>query len=118
MTNTMTKDQLIEQREQLRQNINSINQEIQRMEDLEKPFVAAISAFNGGGETRFETEELARKKFMQYGKMPVYRKGVSHGAFLYKYNDDGSKTLIDVQPIGQDDFYPYQFDQVTSDLAV
>lgn len=117
MTTTMTKEQLIQKREQLRGNINSINQEIRRIEDLEKPFVAAISASNGGGETRCETEELARKKFNEYAKKAVYRKGVSYGAFLYKYNDDGSKTLIDVQPINQDDFYPYQFDQEISDLA-
>jgi hypothetical protein len=117
MTTTMAKDQLIEKREQLRRNINNINQEIRGIEDLEKPYVAAISASNGGGETRFETEEQARKKLKEYTNKDIYRGGVSYGAFLYKYNDDGSKSLLDVQPITQDDFYPYQFDQETSDLA-
>lgn len=110
MTTTMTKDQLIVKREQLRENINGINREIRRIKELEKPYVAAISATNGGGETRFKTEKLARKKFEEYAKKDIYRGGASHGAFLFKYNDDGTKTLLDVQPIGKDDFYPYQFD--------
>lgn len=117
MTNTMTKDQLIQQREQLRGKINNINDEIRRIEDLEKPFVAAISATNGGGETRYDSEEMARKKLEAYAKKEVYRGGISHGAFLYKDNEDGSKTLLDVKPIAQEDFYPYQFDQEITDLA-
>lgn len=110
-TATKTKNQLIFKRDQLLENINDINQELRRMEDMEKPYVAAISGYSGGGETRFKTEEQAQKKFQEYCKKTYYRNGLAHGAFLYKLNDDGSKFLIDSQPIGQKDFFPYQFDK-------
>jgi hypothetical protein len=111
MTATLTKEQLIEKREELRERMNGVDEEIRRMECLEKPFVAAISAYSGGGETRYETEEQARKKFKEYCGKTYYRNGVSHGAFLYKYNEDGTKTLLDVHAMNQKDFFPYQFDQ-------
>jgi hypothetical protein len=111
MTATLTKEQLIEKREGHRVSMNKIDDEIRRMECLEKPFVAAISSYSGGGETRCETEELARKKFNEYCRKTYYRSGISHGAFLYKYNEDGTKTLLEVHPMNQKDFFPYQFDQ-------
>lgn len=111
MNATLTKDQLIEKREEHRISMNKINDEIRRLECLDKPFVAAISAECGGGETRCETEEQARKKFEEYCGKTHYRRGVIHGAFLYKYNEDETKTLLDVHPINKEDFFPYQFNK-------
>lgn len=110
-TQTMTKNQLIFKRDQLLEGINDINQELRRMEDLEKPYVAAISGSNGGGETRFKTQKEAQKKFQEYAGKSQYRNGVAHGAFIYMLNHDGSKFLIDSQPIGDENFFPYQFDK-------
>lgn len=110
-TKTMTKNQLIHKRDELLDNVNDINQELRRMEDMEKPYVAAISGINGGGETRFKTEKEAQKKFREYCERSQYRNGVAHGAFIYMLNDDGSKFLIDSQPIGDENFFPYQFDK-------
>ncbi|MGX1195797.1 hypothetical protein [Metabacillus sp. SLBN-84] len=111
MTMTMTKNQLIDKAERLRQELNKTKEEIRRVEDLERPYVAAISSYSGGGESRFETEELARKKFTDYCMKDYYKNGLTYGVFLYKLNEDGTKTLLENHPMGRKDFFPYQFDQ-------
>lgn len=105
----MTKNQLIVKRERLLEELNDINQELRRMEELEKPYIAAISSYNGSGETKCKTEVQARKKYQEYCGKTYYRNGLTRGAYLYQFNADGTKTLLDYHPMGQKDFYPRLF---------
>lgn len=108
----MNKSQLQMKQAQLRNELTRIEKELSLIESLERPFKAAISSHGGLGNVGFKTEEKARKKYEQYCKKYLYRGGTTHGAYLYKVNEDGSKTLLDYQPINTPDFYPYEFDKV------
>lgn len=57
----MTKNELIVKRERLLEELNDINQELYHMENLEKPYVAAITTRSGDGEVKCKTEAQARK---------------------------------------------------------
>lgn len=107
----MSKQQLLIQREQLLTKLQNLDQEISHLDNMEKPYVAAISSYSGGGKVSFKTEEQARRKFEEYCGKTYYRNGLTNGAYLYKHNHDGSKTLLEVKEMGRPDFYPYEFDR-------
>lgn len=107
----MNKKELIVKREHLLEELNDINQKLNRIEELEKPYVAAISSYSGGGEMKCMTEAQARRKFEDYCGKTYYRNGLSYGTYLYRLNADGTKTLLDYQPMGRKDFYPPLFEK-------
>lgn len=107
----MTKNELFAKRTDLQNQLDAVNQEISVLESNEKPFVAAISSYSGGGSLTFKTEAQARKKYEEYCKKNYYRNGLSYGAYLYKNNEDGAKTLIDYKPMGHSWFYPDGFEK-------
>lgn len=107
----MNKSQLVVQRNKLRNELNQIEGELSLLESLERPFKAAILSRKGSGKMSFKTEEDARKKYEEYCGKDQFRGGTSHGAYLYKLNKDGSKTLLDHHAINNPDFFPYEFSE-------
>lgn len=74
--------------------------------NLEKPFVANVSAYSGHYSMQFNTEQKARKKLNEYASKQYFKNGLNYGVYLYKWNEDGSKTLIESIPLGRKDFTP------------
>lgn len=86
-----------------------IEREFERRNNLEKPYVAAISSYSGGGKMQFKTEEQARKKLKEYAGKTYFKNGLSYGVYLYRHNPDGTKTLLESKPMGTKDFRPHGF---------
>jgi hypothetical protein len=106
MTN---KEYLIARKADLQQEIEDINQKLTIIENMEKPYVANVSAYSGHYSVQFKTVEKAIEKLKEYASKQYFRNGLNYGVYLYKWNEDGSKTLIDYTPLGRKDFYPNEF---------
>lgn len=96
--------ELEKQRESLEQQIHEINKEITRLTNLEKPYVANVSAYSGHYSMQFKTEEQARKKLDEYATKIYFKNGLNYGVYLYKWNEDETKTLLETIPMGRKNF--------------
>ncbi|WP_078598630.1 hypothetical protein [Evansella clarkii] len=105
----MTEKQLLEEKEKLLVRIGTIDEKLKRIENMKKPYVACISSYSGGGRSAFATEAQARKKLDEYSGKQYFRNGLSWGTYLFKHNEDGTKTLIEVRPMNRPNFYPSEF---------
>lgn len=91
---------------ELEQELKNINKQLIQVENLEKPFVANVSAYSGHYSTQFKTEEQARKKLNEYKSKQYFKNGLNYGVYLYKWNTDQTKELLEVIPLGRKDFKP------------
>lgn len=105
----MNKIELTEKRADLIKEISNIDAQLEQIKQLEKPYVACISSYSGGGQAAFKTEKQEKIKLNEYANKDYFRNGLSYGAYLYKHNQDGSKTLLENRPINKSDFYPPMF---------
>jgi hypothetical protein len=97
---------LLEMRDNLRKELNDIEDLIIVMENLQKPYVANVYAYSGHYSMQFETEEKARKKLQEYAGKTRFKNGLNYGVYLYKWEEDGTRTLLEVIPKGQKNFKP------------
>ncbi|MES9681767.1 hypothetical protein ABWK22_02380 [Gottfriedia acidiceleris] len=102
----MDKEYLLLRKSELENEIIDINKQLTIINNLEKPFVANVSAYSGHYSMQFKTEEKARKKLMEYASKQYFKNGLNHGVYLYKWNEDGTKTLLEVIPKGRRNFQP------------
>lgn len=105
----MNKDELLQRKTELENELKDIENKLYIIENLEKPFVANVSAYSGHYDMQFNTEDQARKKLNEYKSKLYFRNGLNYGVYLYKWNEDGSKTLLEYHPVGRDNFYPSSF---------
>lgn len=89
--------------------INEVEEELKKLSRLEKPYVASVDAHSGHYESSFNTEEKARKKMEEYSRKQYIKNGLNYGVYLYKWNTDQTKKLIEFHPKGDKDYYPYRF---------
>jgi hypothetical protein len=102
----MNKQELLERKEQLEEEIYQIDQQLYILTNLEKPYVANVSAYSGHYSMQYKTEFQARKKLNEYASKQYFKNGLNYGVYLYKWNEDGSKTLLESIPMGRQDFKP------------
>lgn len=100
----MDKKTLLTKKTALEEELETINQQLVLIENLEKPFVANVSAYSGHYSSQFKTEAQARKKLNEYAGKNYFRNGLNYGVYLYKWNEDGTKTLLESIPVGKKDF--------------
>ena len=100
----LKKAELEKQRESLQQQIHEISEKINTLTNLEKPYVANVSAYSGHYSMQYKTEEEARKKLDEYASKPYFRNGRNYGVYLYKYEEDGTRTLLETIPVGHKNF--------------
>lgn len=102
----MVKEELLKRKVALQEEIVAIDDKIRILTNLEKPYVANVSAYSGHYEMQFKTVEQARKKLDFYYSRDYFKNGLNYGVYLYKHNEDGTKTLIENRPKGRKDFTP------------
>ena len=105
----MNKEQLLNRKLEIESELEEIDQKLRIIKNLEKPYVANVSAYSGHYDMQFKTEEQARKKLNEYKGKLYFKNGLNYGVYLYKWNEDGTKTLLESIPVGRDNFYPSQF---------
>ena len=102
----MDKTTLLTRKTALEEELENINKQLVIIENLEKPFVANVSAYSGHYSMQFKTETQARKKLQEYAGKRYFRNGLNYGVYLFKWNEDGTKALLDSIPLGRADFKP------------
>lgn len=102
----MNKQELLEKKSQLEEKIYEIDQQLYILTNLEKPYVANVSAYSGHYSMQYKTETQARKKLSEYASKQYFKNGLNYGVYLYKWNEDGTKELLVVIPMGRKDFKP------------
>jgi phosphoglycerol transferase MdoB-like AlkP superfamily enzyme len=102
----LDKKALLLKKSELEKEMEEINKQLRIIENLEKPFVANVSAYSGHYSSQFKTEQQARKKLKEYASKTYFKNGLNHGVYLYKWNEDGTKELLEVIPLGKKDFTP------------
>lgn len=100
------KEYLLARKEELKQSLADIEILLNLIDNLEKPYVANVSAYSGHYSTQFKTEEQAKKKLEEYASKRYFRNGLNYGVYLYKWNEDGTKTLIESRAVGRKTFQP------------
>jgi hypothetical protein len=103
------KKYLIARKAELEKEIEEIEYKLEVMINMEKPYVANVSAYSGHYSMQFKTVEKAIEKLNEYASKQYFKNGLNYGVYLYKWNEDGSKTLIDYKSVGRKDFYPNEF---------
>lgn len=106
---TIRKRILLSQKEEAEKELNRIDGELLKLDRLEKPYVAVVSAYSGTYSASFSKEEAARKKMNEYFGKRYFKNGLNYGVYMYKWNEDGSQTLLEVKPKATKDFYPAGF---------
>lgn len=100
----LKKAELEKQKASLEEQIHEVNKEITRLINLEKPYVANVSAYSGHYSMQFKTEAQARKKLDEYASKVYFKNGLNYGVYLYKHEEDGTKTLLETIPMGRKNF--------------
>lgn len=105
----LEKQMLLSRKEELERELNLVEHQLTNIDRLEKPYVAVISSYSGGSSARFGSEKAARNKMNEYFSKKYFRNGLTYGVYLYKWNEDLTKTLLEVKPKATKDFYPLGF---------
>ncbi|AGR46617.1 hypothetical protein vBBak6_064 [Bacillus phage v_B-Bak6] len=100
---------LLAERQKIENELHRVDGKLLLLDRLEKPYVAEVSSYSGGGSMSFATEAAARNKMIEYYNKKYYRNGLNYGVYMYKWNEDGSQTLLEVKPKATKDFYPAGF---------
>lgn len=95
---------LVAKKEELQRLIADIDKELTYLDNMEKPYVACIQSYGGGGSSAFKTLAEAEKRLEEYEDKKYYRNGLNYGVYLYKYLEDGSKKMLKVIPIQKGHF--------------
>ncbi|MCY8513729.1 hypothetical protein [Bacillus atrophaeus] len=110
MVNTQSlkekREELEKEKRVLEQKLEDVESEITLINNMQKPYVANVLAYSGHYSMQFEKEEKAKKKLYEYASKRYFKNGLNHGVYLYKWNEDGSKTLLESIPIGRENFKP------------
>ncbi|MBN7742772.1 hypothetical protein JYA35_09225 [Bacillus velezensis] len=85
------KEELEKKKRVLKQKLEDIESKIIQINNMQKPYVANVSAYSGHYSMQFENEEKAKKKLYEYASKRYFKNGLNHGVYLYKWNEDGSK---------------------------
>lgn len=102
----MNKEELLQKKESLESELVNVERQLVLLERLQKPYVANVSAYSGHYSMQFKKEEQARRKLSEYASKTYFRNGLNYGVYLYKWNEDGSKTLLESIPLGRKNFVP------------
>lgn len=100
------KEYLLARKKELLQEINDIDEKLIVIENMEKPYVVNVSAYSGHYSMQFKTLDKAKKKLNEYAAKTYFKNGLNYGVYLYKWNDNGTKTLLESIPLGRKDFTP------------
>ena len=84
---------LLKRKNELEKELNEIEEKLFVLENLEKPYVANVSAYSGHYQTQFKTETQARKKLSEYAGKKYFKNGLNFGVYLYKWESDGSRIV-------------------------
>ncbi|MCY8958260.1 hypothetical protein [Bacillus atrophaeus] len=110
MVNTQSlkekREELEKKKRVLEHKLEDVESEITLINNMQKPYVANVLAYSGHYSMQFEKEEKAKKKLYEYASKRYFKNGLNHGVYLYKWNEDGSKTLLESIPIGRENFKP------------
>lgn len=85
---------LTEEEGKLTKRLEDIQKQLNVLDNLEKPYVAVVQSYSGGGRMAFKTLEQAEKKLEEYRGKTYFKNGLNYGVFLYKHNEDGTKEMI------------------------
>jgi hypothetical protein len=88
----------------LEKEIFELDKELVKLTNLEKPYVANISSYSGHFSMQFPTEDAARKKYEEYKSKKRFKNGLTYGVYLYKFEVDETKTLLEETALGRKTF--------------
>ena len=95
---------LVAKKEELQALIVDVDKKLTYLDNMEKPYVACVQSYSGGGRAAFKTLAQAEKKLEEYRGKTYFRNGLNYGVYLYKYLEDGSKKMLKVIPLQKDHF--------------
>lgn len=110
----MDKKELLEAREELLLELAEIENQLLFLKNIEKPYVACIKTYHGNFSSQFKKEEQARKKLVEYKNKKYYKNGLNYGVHLFKWNEDGSKEIIEIALVGGTS---YEINEQTQDVV-
>ena len=105
----MNKESLLKRKSEIEEELRLINTQLTVIGNLEKPYVANVSAYSGNYSMQFKKEEQARKNVDGYGSKKYFKNRFNYEVYLYKLNDNEKKTLLEVIPKGRENFEPSRF---------
>lgn len=99
----MKKADLLKRQSELEAELYETKAQLAEIELNEKPFEAVVFGYASPGRSSmfFKTEEKARVKYEEYRAKTYFRNGRVDGVALYRYNSDGTRTLIDSESKGR-----------------
>lgn len=95
---------LLAKKEELQALIADVDKKLTYLDNMEKPYVACVQSYSGGGSAAFKTLAQAEKKLEEYRGKKYFRNGLNYGVYLYKYLEDGSKEMLQVIPLQKGHF--------------
>lgn len=95
---------LLDLKENLTRKLTDVEKRLTVLDNLEKPYVACVQSYSGGGKAAFKTLEQAEKKLEEYRGKKYFRNGLNYGVYLYKHLEDGSKEMLKVIPLQEHHF--------------
>ena len=98
------KEILLARKSEIENELAEIDRKLTVIANLEKPYVANVSAYSGQYSMQFKTEAQARKKLKEYEGKKYFKNGLNYGVYLYKWNEDGTKDLLESIPVGRQHF--------------
>ncbi|WP_099301960.1 hypothetical protein [Bacillus sp. Marseille-P3800] len=98
--------EILNEIEVLESKLNKNRAKLVLLKNMEKPYVANVSAYSGRYSMQYKTEDMARKKLNEYAKKEYFKNGLNYGVYLFKWNEDGSKELLESIPLGNKNFVP------------
>lgn len=107
LTNKQLKEEralLLAKKEELQALIADVDKKLTYLDNMEKPYVACVQSYSGGGSASFKTLAQAEKKLEEYHDKKYFRNGLNYGVYLYKHLEDGSKKMLKVIPLQKGHF--------------
>lgn len=90
---------LEETKNNLMEKLTELEVKLTILDNLEKPYVAVVQSYSGGGQMAFKTLEKAEAKLEEYKNKTRFKNGLNYGVYLYEHLEDGNKKLLKVIPL-------------------
>ena len=88
------RERLLEEQEDLYVKLAKVDYQLEILGKMEKPYVACVQSYSGGGSMQFDTYEKALAKMEEYKGKEMFRNGLNYGVYLYKHKLNGEREML------------------------
>ena len=88
------RERLLKEQEDLYVKLAKVDYQLEMLGNMEKPYVACVQSYSGGGSKQFDTYEKALAKMEEYRGKKMFRNGRNYGVYLYKHKLNGEREML------------------------